>query len=69
MYEAVAYILLHQLKSLSFVTVTRHVCTRIFQIEHFFSCEICSGISEKYEVSCDTKASKSLKENLKKLKK
>ena len=47
--------------SLIIVTITRHVFINIFQTEYFSAVKYCHGLWEKYELSCDTKISKSLK--------
>ena len=36
---------------------TRHIFFYMFENGKFFSCEICHGSREKYELSCDTKIS------------
>ena len=47
--------------SLITVTITRHVFINIFQTEYYFSCKIWHRFWEKYELSSDTKISKSWK--------
>ena len=44
---------------------TRHAFTNVFQM--LFSCKICHGLWEKYELSCDSKISKSLKKKVEKI--
>ena len=58
LYIAVAYTLLCKL---NYDYITKHFFINIFQMEHFSAAEIYHGLWEKYELSCDTKISKSLK--------
>ena len=63
MYEAILYIAVAYMfhcVSLIVVTITRHVFINISQTEHFKRWEIFHGLWQKYEVSFDTKISKSL---------
>ena len=55
---AVAYILLCKL-NYGYHNLAHFI--NIFQAKHFFSCEICYGLWERYELSCDTKICKSMK--------
>ena len=48
------------------VTITRQVFTNIFQMEHFSAVKFAMGYEKKYELSCDSKISKSLKKKKKK---
>ena len=42
-------------------TICSHVFVNIYQMESLFNCEIWHGLWEKYELSCDSKISKSSK--------
>ena len=44
------------------VTITKHVFINFIQTEHFLAVKFYMGY-EKYELSCDTKISKSLEKN------
>ena len=47
--------------SLIMVTITRHVFINFFQREHFSAVKFAMGYEKKYDLSCDSKISKSLK--------
>ena len=69
MYQAILYILKlpkSYCVSLIMVTITRHVFINIFQTGHFSAVKFAVGYDKnKYELSCDSKISKSLKKMLK----
>ena len=68
LYIAVAYmyILLCKLNYLwLWLPITRHIFIDFFQTKHFSAVKFYMGLWEKYELSCDTKISKSLEKSWK----
>ena len=59
LYTTVAFILPSMLNHM--VTIIRHVVIRIFQTEYFSAVKFAMCYQNKYDLSCDTKISKSLK--------